>query len=76
MEQKGRTKLWHVIAALALGYFAAGTTYYFFPRIIAYPIGRMGGAYELVLALNMLVSLGVWIFVSVYCIRRWRRNPQ
>ncbi len=74
MQQKGRIKLWHVIAALALGYLAGDITYVIFPIIVAYPIGRMGGAYNLVLALNALVSLGVWIFVSVYCIRRWRRN--
>jgi hypothetical protein len=74
VEEKGRITVWRVVGAVALGYLAAGVAYVVLPIILAYPAGRLGFPWSAVEAVDTLASLGIWVFVSGYCINRWRQK--
>jgi hypothetical protein len=74
MEEKGRITVWRFVGAVALGYLAAGVTYVVLPIILAYPAGMLGLPWSAFEAVYTLASLGVWVFVSGYCIGKWRQR--
>jgi len=80
MEQKSRGKWWHHVAALLLGYVAAGIVYSFIPILLAYPTGMLHAAtqssifsLELLQAIATVAGIVVWLFVYLSCIRNWRK---
>jgi len=80
MEQISRSKWWHHVVALLLGYVAAGIVYSFMPILLAYPTGMLHAAtqssffsLELLQGVATLAGIAVWIFVYLSCIRNWRK---